>query len=71
MKRISVLCSMFKEHLRKENSMSKSQFIKLSGLVFIAGSFAFIAMLGGSFGSPIISSILLATDWKSSNGETA
>jgi hypothetical protein len=40
--------------------MSKSQFIKLSGWAFIAGSFAFISMLGGSFGGSFISSILLA-----------
>jgi signal transduction histidine kinase len=41
--------------------VSQSQFIKVSGLAFMAGSFAFIAMLSGSVASPIITSILLAT----------
>jgi two-component system, NarL family, sensor kinase len=40
--------------------VSKSQFIKLSGLAFLAGSFAFVAILRGSFSSTIISSIVLA-----------
>ena len=40
--------------------MSKSEFIKFSGWAFIAGSFAFLTLLGGSSGGSFISSILLA-----------
>jgi hypothetical protein len=56
---IDLLSSAFAEHLQKENEMTKSKFIKLSGWAFVAGSFAFITiMLGGSIAGSVISSIL-------------
>jgi len=57
---IDLLSSALAEHLQKENEMTKSKFIKLSGWAFIIGSFAFITILGGSIAGPVISSILLA-----------
>jgi hypothetical protein len=40
--------------------MTKSKFIKLSSWSFIVGSFAFIAILGGSIAGSVIGSILIA-----------
>jgi len=49
------------ERLQKENEMTKSKFIKLSGWAFVIGSFALIpTMLGGSIAGSVISSTLLA-----------
>jgi hypothetical protein len=53
-----------KEHLRKEIEMTKAEFSKLSGMAFIAGSFAFITILSGSdplaLPGSVISTLLLA-----------
>lgn len=57
---IDLLSSVFAEHLQKENVMTKSKFIKLSGWAFVIGSFAFISMLSGYIAVPVICSILLA-----------
>lgn len=56
---IDLLSSVLAEHLQKENEMTKSKFIKLSGWAFVIGSFALIpTMLGGSITGSVISSIL-------------
>lgn len=57
---IDLLSSALAEHLQKENEMTKSKFIKLSGWAFVIGSFAFLTILRGSFAGSVISSILLA-----------
>jgi hypothetical protein len=57
-------CIVFKEHLRKETDMSKSESIKLSGRAFIAGALAFATILSNSdpiaFPGSWISALLLA-----------
>jgi hypothetical protein len=50
----------FKEHLQMEIDMSRSEFIKLSGWAFIAGSFAFATILINSVPGSVISTLLLA-----------
>lgn len=57
---IDLLSSALAEHLQKENEMTRSKFIKLSGWAFVIGSFAFITILGGSIAGSVISAILLA-----------
>jgi hypothetical protein len=52
--------SVFEQHLQKETDMSKSMFIKWSGLAFTIGSFAFMSILGGSVAGAVVSSILIA-----------
>ncbi len=57
---IDLISSALAEHLQKENEMSKSMFIKLSGWAFIVGSFAFMTILSGSIAGSVIGSILIA-----------
>lgn len=61
---IDLLSSALAEHLQKENEMTRSKFIKLSGWAFVFGSFALIKSMSGSslgMASLVISSILLTT----------
>ncbi|MCI0560609.1 MAG: hypothetical protein MN733_19145 [Nitrososphaera sp.] len=56
---IDLLRSALAERLQKENEMTGSKYIKLSGWAFVIGSFAFITILDGSIAGSVISSILL------------